>query len=85
MPLKPSYGSGCHPRRPRRPSAALTVGEVADGGAVFATGGIVDLPCVPPGQGGGQLLLHGTACTHILPGRALQTVVGKEGKGHIVL
>lgn len=59
---------------PAAPEAsALLVREVADGGAVLATGGVVDLPCIPPGQGGGQLLLHGTACTHILPGRALQS------------
>lgn len=51
---------------------SLTVGEVADGGAVLATGGIVDLPCVPPGQRG-DLLVHGAACAHLLTRRALLT------------
>lgn len=36
----------------------LTVWEVADGTAVFATGGVVDLPCVPPRQHWCWYLLH---------------------------
>lgn len=49
---------------------SLTVAEVADGGAVLAAGGVVDLPRVPP-RLGGDGLLHGGPALHHLRGRTL--------------
>lgn len=48
----------------------LTVTEVADGGAVLAAGGVVDLPSVPPWLSGNGLL-HGGPGIHRLSGRTL--------------
>jgi len=55
-----------------------TVG--ADGGAVFATGRVVDLPGVAPRQHR-DLLLHDAAGTQFLTGRPLGSVEGHRKHG----
>lgn len=42
---------------PKSHKAFLTIVEVANGGAVLATGGVVDLPSIPP-----RLSRHGLLC-----------------------
>lgn len=48
----------------------LTVAEVTDGGAVLATGGVVDLPGIPP-RLSGDGLLHVGPRIHRLSGQTL--------------